>query len=221
MITQATAGMLQGANTPAKTAYQGALASKSDTTVNKGADSATPTTLAAGEGDFPVPTPTPRSTQETGVSQPAVPPVPTPSPKSTGQNSQDPFGDIIRKVAKENDLDEGLIRAVIQVESSGNPKALSRVGAQGLMQLMPATAESLGVEDPFDPEQNIAGGSRYLKKLLNRYDGEKDLALAAYNWGMGNLERRPEAMPAETRNYIVKVNNLLEAGVANSDVATA
>ena len=77
------------------------------------------------------------------------------------------------------------------------------------MQLMPGTAQELGVEDPFDPRQNIMGGTRYLKQLLGRYDGDRDLALAAYNWGMGNLERHPEQMPDETVNYINKVNRLL------------
>ncbi len=74
------------------------------------------------------------------------------------------------------------------------------------MQLMPATAEELGVNRPFDPEQNVMGGTRYLRQLLDRYEGDLDHALAAYNWGMGNVERRGlEQMPRETRNYLAKV----------------
>jgi soluble lytic murein transglycosylase-like protein len=73
------------------------------------------------------------------------------------------------------------------------------------MQLMPTTAADLGVQNPFDPGQNIDGGTRYLKQLLGRYGGNRRLALAAYNWGMGNLEKRPEALPRETQRYLVKV----------------
>jgi soluble lytic murein transglycosylase-like protein len=73
------------------------------------------------------------------------------------------------------------------------------------MQLMPKTAAEMGVTNPFDPAQNIEGGSRYLRQLLNRYQGNRRLALAAYNWGMGNLEKRPEALPKETQQYLLKV----------------
>ena len=75
------------------------------------------------------------------------------------------------------------------------------------MQLMPETAAELNVTDPLDPAQNIDGGSRYLANLMKRYHGDPKLALAAYNWGMGNLEQQPENMPAETKNYVVKVMN--------------
>jgi len=75
------------------------------------------------------------------------------------------------------------------------------------MQLMPGTASDLGVTNPFDPAQNIMGGTRYLRNLLDRYRGDVKLALAAYNWGMGNLEKRPESMPRETKNYISQVEN--------------
>jgi hypothetical protein len=111
----------------------------------------------------------------------------------------------IRSAAEQYDLDPALIKAVIAVESNGNPKAVSPAGAQGLMQLMPKTAVELGVTDPFDAAQNIRGGSRYLKQLLDRYQGNLQLALAAYNWGMGHLERNPNSLPKETRNYIVRV----------------
>jgi hypothetical protein len=122
-------------------------------------------------------------------------------PKTWGQD----FDYQIREAASKYNLDPSLIRAVIQVESNRNPGAVSPAGAQGLMQLMPKTAAELGVTNPFDPGQNIEGGARYLRQLLNRYQGNRRLALAAYNWGMGNLEKRPEALPKETQEYILKV----------------
>jgi hypothetical protein len=122
------------------------------------------------------------------------------------QGEQD-FESFVEEAGGVHGVDPALIRAVIQVESGGNPVAISRAGARGLMQLMPGTAAELGVRDSFDPRQNIEGGTRYLKKLLDRYQGTLNLALAAYNWGMGNLERNPEAMPRETKNYITKVQN--------------
>ncbi len=122
-------------------------------------------------------------------------------PKNKGQDFDYP----ISEAAAKYDLDPALIRAVIQVESNRNPEAVSSVGAQGLMQLMPKTATEMGVTNSFDPAQNIEGGARYLRQLLNRYQGNRRLALAAYNWGMGNLEKRPEALPKETQGYILKV----------------
>jgi soluble lytic murein transglycosylase-like protein len=111
----------------------------------------------------------------------------------------------IAEAAARYDLDPAFIRAVIQVESNRNPAAVSPAGARGLMQLMPRTAAELGVSDVFDPAQNIEGGTRYLRQLLDRYRGDRRLALAAYNWGMGNLEKRPEGLPRETQRYILQV----------------
>jgi soluble lytic murein transglycosylase-like protein len=117
------------------------------------------------------------------------------------------FESIIQEAGQRYRVDTSLIQAVIKAESGGNPLAVSRAGARGLMQLMPETAAELGVTNPFDPTQNIMGGTSYLRRLLDRYRGDVKLALAAYNWGMGNLEKRPETMPRETKNYIAKVES--------------
>lgn len=117
------------------------------------------------------------------------------------------FESIVREAGGKYGVDPSLIRAVMNVESGGNPMAVSRAGAKGLMQLMPGTAAELGVANPFDPAENIMGGTRYLRQLLDRYRGDTKLALAAYNWGMGNLEKRPEAMPKETKSFISRVEN--------------
>ncbi|MBF0135310.1 MAG: lytic transglycosylase domain-containing protein [Magnetococcales bacterium] len=120
-----------------------------------------------------------------------------------------PYDPLITRAARQNGLDPKLLRAVVQTESGFNPKAVSRAGAQGLMQLMPETAEELGVTDPFNPEQNVMAGAKYLKQLLDRYQGNRNTALAAYNWGMGNVDRREDPMPKETRNYIARINRLM------------
>lgn len=113
--------------------------------------------------------------------------------------------DIIDRASRRFGVDRELIRAVIKAESGFDPRAVSSAGAQGLMQLMPSTAKMLGVKDPFDPEQNVMGGTRFLKDLLQRYDGDVDSALAAYNWGPGNLEKSTGSLPRETRDYLKKV----------------
>lgn len=117
-----------------------------------------------------------------------------------------PFDQFITKAADEHQLDPALIRAVIHAESSFRPSVVSRKGAVGLMQLMPATAKQLGVSDASAPEQNIAAGSRYLAGLLKQHNGELPLALAAYNAGSSNVRRYNGIPPfAETKAYVERV----------------
>jgi soluble lytic murein transglycosylase-like protein len=119
---------------------------------------------------------------------------------------------IINQAAQQNSIPAKLIKAVIQQESSFNTNAVSKTGAAGLMQLMPGTAKSLGVSDVFDPGQNVLAGSKYLKQLLDKYDGKIELALAAYNAGPANVDKYGGIPPfEETTNYVRKVSDLYNA----------
>lgn len=117
---------------------------------------------------------------------------------------------LIERAANENGVDPSLLDALVAVESSYDPKCISRAGALGLTQLMPDNVKELGVRDPFDPEQNLQGGARQLSQLLAKYPGRLDLALAAYNAGPGAVAKAGGNVPnyTQTKNYVNKVMSL-------------
>ena len=126
------------------------------------------------------------------------------------------WSDIIAKASEEFGIDKFLIAAVIDTESSGRANAVSHAGASGLMQLMPGTAKDMGVADVFNPLQNVMGGTRYLREMLNRFGGDLKLALAAYNAGPGNVQRFGGVPPfRETQNYISRIMGMVAQNEAN------
>lgn len=123
-----------------------------------------------------------------------------------GTPSPETFDSIIQHASETHDVAFPLIKAVIKAESNFNPRAVSSVGAKGLMQLMDENLKYYHITNPFDPHENIMGGTRYLKKMLERFEGKMDLALAAYNAGPNAVERYKCIPPyKETRNYVQKV----------------
>ncbi|MBI2186052.1 MAG: lytic transglycosylase domain-containing protein [Acidobacteria bacterium] len=137
---------------------------------------------------------------------PNAPAIRTTRPVATS-GAGDRFESLVQEYAARHGLRPDLVRAVIQVESGFNPLARSPKGAMGLMQLMPGTAREVGVRNAFDPAENVRGGTAYLRQLLDRYDGNEELALAAYNAGFDAVDRHGGHVPpyAETRNYVRKV----------------
>lgn len=144
-------------------------------------------------------------------------PEPTPAPaQTTSKGKAESFRPLIEKYAADYNLHPSLIHSIIAQESGFNPKAVSPKGAQGLMQLMPATAEMLGVNNSFDPEQNIHGGVRHFRNLMDSFDNDVTLSLAAYNAGE-NLVRRLGRVPEirETKNYVKSITKLYNRQVAS------
>jgi hypothetical protein len=122
------------------------------------------------------------------------------------QDGISPYKDVIQEMSDKYSVPSKLIESVIEAESGGNPKATSPAGAQGLMQLMPETAASLGVADAYDPIQNIEGGTKYLRSMLDRFGGNVTLALAAYNAGAGAVAKYNGVPPfPETQTYVGRV----------------
>ena len=131
------------------------------------------------------------------------------------------FEPLVQEHAARHSLRPALVRAVIQVESGFDPRATSPKGAMGLMQLMPVTARALGVRNPYDPADNIRGGTTYLRQLLDRYDGNEELALAAYNAGSSAVERYGGQVPPyqETQDYVRKVGSAEAGGRSEPETA--
>ena len=125
--------------------------------------------------------------------------------------AQHTYDTLIREAADRHGVDAALIKSVMQAESAFDALAVSRAGARGLMQLMPALAEELGVDDPYDARQNVMGGAQYLRRLLDLYHGNVRLALAGYNAGMTAVSRYGGVPPfRETQNYVKRVTALVE-----------
>lgn len=135
----------------------------------------------------------------------SISPQPNQVPRKRSGSSSD-YQSIVHEKASLYDLDPSLVKAVIKAESNWNCDAVSPKGAMGLMQLMPATASEMNVSNPFDPEENIEGGTKYLRYLIERFNGDLTLALAAYNAGPKTVEKYGYVPPiSETRHYVNKV----------------
>ncbi len=132
-----------------------------------------------------------------------------PGARNIGSQNPSTFDSLIEDASRRYQLDPALVKAVVQAESNFNPDAVSSAGARGLMQLMPGTAASLGVADSFDPVQNVDGGAKLLRNLLDRYDQNVSLALAAYNAGPGAVDKYGGVPPyAETQRYVPRILGL-------------
>ena len=168
--------------------------------------------------DEPAPAPRPEKSHKSATSSqaksaPADRPVQTASTASGNPATAQDLDKIVEDSAEKHGVDPRLVRAVIATESNWNAGAISRTGALGLMQLIPGTAQQMGVTDAFDPAQNVDGGVRYLGMMLERYNGDVHKALAAYNAGPGAVDRSG-GIPRipETRNYVLKVTSAYTGG---------
>ena len=162
----------------------------------------------------------PIATVTTALSD-TVAPVMTTAPAAKRPGAE--FDDVIAEHAALQGVRAELVRAVIQAESGFNPMALSSRGAMGLMQLMPATAADLGVLNPFNPIDNIRGGTKYLRQLLDRYDNNETLAIAAYNAGPGSVDKYGLRVPPfrETQDYVKRILQSLQAKTATRAAAAS
>ncbi|MEA1946864.1 MAG: transglycosylase SLT domain-containing protein [Thermodesulfobacteriota bacterium] len=127
-------------------------------------------------------------------------------PMSLNSGVTDRYDDLITEASKKHGVSFSLLKALIKIESDFNPRAISSAGAKGLMQIMPENIRALNIKDPFDPLENIMGGTRYLKQLIRRFDGKLPMALAAYNAGPNTVDRYKRIPPfKETENFVEKV----------------
>jgi hypothetical protein len=160
------------------------------------------------EGGGMIRVPAGRIVERSGPRRPAPPPAPPPEPArpEPWRAAAGPYAGLIEAAADRHGLDPELLTAMMEVESAFDPRAVSPKGARGLLQLMPATATRFGVGDPFDPAQNVEGGARYMSWLMQRFEGQPELALAGYNAGEGAVERHGGIPPfPETRHYVARV----------------
>ena len=131
--------------------------------------------------------------------------------QNNNKSNKAEIDNLIEKYSNKNGLDKDFVKALVKQESGFNPNATSKCGAMGLMQLMPATAQGLGVSNAYDIEQNIAGGTKYLKSMIDRFDGNEKLALAAYNAGPNAVNKYGGIPPyQETQNYVKNVLKIYE-----------
>jgi soluble lytic murein transglycosylase-like protein len=167
---------------------------------------------AASEDDSYIEVPVANILRVETVPDPPAPPASLLSSRNVAQESASKTStpadipQLLAHAGAQHNIDTDLLASVVQAESAGNPRAISRAGARGLMQLMPATASTLGVHDSFAPDQNISGGTTYLDQLLTRYHDDIRLAVAAYNAGPAAVDRYHGIPPfAETRAYVARV----------------